>query len=663
MHPQHEPLHTRNSGASHFPVVANGKSRTWGLRGDCHAWRLASIIATLFTLLFTILLAIQPAPALAQEPVTPPSATPDAAAGLEIFAQRCANCHGPLGMGDGEQAAQLPVPPAALGSVDYVRQAVPAHMFDVITNGVVQGGMPPFGPGNSDPLSETDRWNLVAAVYSLGQRQGLIDEGQIQYEASCQECHAVDGSGGDGVPDLRDQTLWLQRSDQDVHRRLAVEPIPEHEQIDLEEEALWAAIGFARTFSYDYADPMAAFEPIEAATVTGSVTNESTGEPLQEGVPAILNAFTADFQPSLTMTTTLDAGGQFQFDLTMVPPDLVYVVTVQYDDISYGSDFGRLQRDEPTLNLAVPVYERSDDPSTVSIDQLHIILQFAEGQVQVSELYQFSQNAPTVFVGQSGDPAAGTVRVALPDAASDPSFDRTFGGMESFFPADTVIPVDDGWADTVPLRPGPSSLSLLVRYTLPYDQDLTLSHPLHYPVSRANLVMPDVGVGFGGDAWQEGEPQAMGNAGIFLNYTQTSVPADQPIQFSLQGEPDLTATSAAAAPAARNSTNELLIGGGVLLLALAAGMYTIRVWRQNQEPDAEWLDAPGDMASGDAPRPETPAPAVAPEAASPGAQRRQELLQAIAALDDAHEAGDVSESDYEARRQALKDELIAIWDA
>lgn len=654
MHPQHKPTHTRNSRARHVPVVVKGKS---------HAWRLPTIIATLLILIFTVLLTTQPAPAAAQEPVTPPDATPDAAAGLEIFAARCANCHGPLGMGDGEQAAQLPVPPAALGSADYVRQAVPAQMFDVITNGIMQGGMPPFGPGNSDPISETDRWNLVAAVYSLGQRQGLIDEGQVHYEATCQECHAADGSGEDDVPDLRDQTLWLERSDQDVNQRLAVEPIPEHEEVALDEEAMWAAIGYARTFSYEYADPMAAFEPIEAATITGSVTNESTGEPLQEGVPAVLNAFTGDFEPSLTMTTTLDAGGQFQFDLTMVPPDLVYVVTVQYDDISYGSDFGSLERDDPTLNLAVPVYERSSDPSTVSIDQLHIILQFAEGQVQVSELYQFSQNASTVFVGQSGDPAAGTVRVALPDGASDPGFDRTFGGMESFFPADTVIPLDDGWADTVPLRPGPSTLSLLVRYTLPYDQDLTLSHPLHYPVSRANLVMPDVGVEFGGDAWQEGEPQAMGNAGIFLNYTQTSVPADQAIQFSLQGEPDLTAASAAAAPAARNSTNELLIGGGVLLLALAAGLYTIRVWRQNQEQDEDWVVTADDIPSADASLPGGSTPPAAPEAVAPGAQRRQELLQAIAALDDAHEAGEIAKEDYEARRQALKDELIAIWDA
>lgn len=602
-------------------------------------------------LVFLALFAYRPSPISAQDPVTPPSATPDAEAGLELFAARCANCHGPLGMGDGEQAAQLPRPPAALGSAEYARQAVPAHMFEVITHGVLQAGMPPFGPENSDPLGETERWNLVAAVYSLGQRQALVDEGQTLYAANCQDCHAADGSGEDGVLDLREQTVWIERSDQDLFQSLTADPITEHDDMDLDDDALWATIGYARTFSYAYADAMAAFAPIEAATISGAVTNESTGQPLEAGVPAVLNAFTSDFEPSLTMTTTLDAGGRFQFDLTMVPPDLVYVVTVQYEGISYGSDFGQLEGDDPALSLTVPVFDRSSDPSTVSIEQLHIILQFAEGLVQVSELYRFSQDAAAVFVGQSGNPAEGTVRVTLPDGASDPSFDRTFGGMESFFPADTVIQTGSGWADTVPLRPGPGSLSLLARYTLPYDDNLTVSHPLHYRVRSANLVMPDAGVTLTGDAWQEGQPQVMGDAGVFLNFTQTDVPADQVIQFALQGEPRLTSPSTTTVPT-RDTGNELLIGGGVLLLALAAGLYTLRLWRQNQAPD-DALETPATVPAQDDAR---------QGVALANADRRRELLRAIAALDDAYEAGELPSEDYEAQRQALKDELVAIWE-
>ena len=594
----------------------------------------------LVSLLFlAAVFALQSAPAHAQEPITPPQTTPDAESGLQIFAQRCASCHGPLGMGDGEMAAQLPQPPAALGSETYLREAVPARMFDVITNGIPEAAMPPFGPGNSDPLNDAERWNLVAAIYGLGMRQSLITEGQAIYEENCMVCHGQNGAGEEDAADLREQTYWIERSDQDVFQLLAQDQIPAHEAYELGEEALRAVTGYARTFSYVYADAMAAFEPIATAEITGAVTNETTGQPLSAGIPAVLNAFTTDFEPSLTMTTTLDAAGQFEFELTMIPPDLVYVVTVQYDGISYGSDFGRLERNDPALNLEIPVFERSSDPSTVSIGQLHIILQFAEGQLQVNELYQFNQNASAVFVGQSGDPGEGTVHISLPPGAGEPSFDRSFGGMESFFPADTVMPTADGWADTVPLRPGQGTLSLLVRYTLPYDESLSFSHPLHYDVTTANLVMPDASVDLvSGSGWQEAGPQAMGEAGVFLNFTQADLAAGDALSVSLQGEPQQAGTTSAGIPPQRNQTNELLIGGGVLLLAIAVGGYVLRQWRQDQESEAEGV-----------PRPQT------------AEERRQALLAAVAALDDAYEAGELQQPDYEERRQALKDELVAIW--
>jgi len=52
-------------------------------------------------------------------PLVPPSP----ADGQAVFAEKCAPCHGPAGMGDGPQAAQLPNPVAPIGSADFARQA------------------------------------------------------------------------------------------------------------------------------------------------------------------------------------------------------------------------------------------------------------------------------------------------------------------------------------------------------------------------------------------------------------------------------------------------------------------------------------------------------------------------------------------------------------
>ncbi|MFW5941070.1 MAG: c-type cytochrome [Chloroflexota bacterium] len=604
--------------------------------------RLLAAAGFLLLLTVSLFLLLQPPAATAQEPVQPPQATPDAERGLLIYEERCASCHGPLGQGDGEMAPQLPQPPTALGTEAFVQQAVPAQLFQTITDGILQAGMPPFGPQSSDPLSESERWDVVAAIYSLGTGSSTIEMGQSVYEASCEECHGVEGD--QTASDLGDAAYWLERSDESVSEAVTAGDISEHEALDLAQAELAAAVSYARTLSYDHADPMAAFEPIEAAVITGTVTNQTTGGTLPEGTPVELSAFTAEFEPSLTMTTTLDAEGRFAFDLTMVPPDLAYVATVEYEDINYGSDFGRIDRDEAALALTVPVYEHSTDPSSVYVSQLHIILEFTEGQVQVSELYQFSQEDPVVFVGETGDAEEGTVRIALPDEAGDPSFNRSFGGMESFIPAEDVIQTESGWADTVPLRPGQGTLSLLVRYTMPYERALTFAHDVHYAVDSVNLVMPDAGVELAqAEQWQAQGPQTMGEAGTFLNFARQGVSAGDSVRFDLEGRPRQIATAAGNVPA-RDENTELLIGGGVLLLAVALGGYALHLWRNNQAAPA------ADVAG---------APVVQSAAV---ASRRDELLHAIAALDDAHQAGEIDDDTYEEQRQALKEELLEIWE-
>ena len=124
-----------------------------------------------------------------------PEEPPIAAAGLNVHFERCANCHGASGLGDGELAANLPNPPAAHASLAYLRAAVPSEMFDVITKGIIPQGMPPFGPESSDPLTDEQRWNLIAAIYSLGTAIESVGDGRDVYLENCQACHGEEGLG------------------------------------------------------------------------------------------------------------------------------------------------------------------------------------------------------------------------------------------------------------------------------------------------------------------------------------------------------------------------------------------------------------------------------------------------------------------------------------
>jgi len=615
------------------------------------AYRRLLTFALVTALLAAIALAL-PDTGRAQDPVLPP-ATPEGFPGLETFAARCANCHGPAGQGDGPLIQQTGNPAPMPFNADYIRQAMPSVMFQQITNGEAAVGMPPFGPASSNPIDEQGRWNLVAAVYSLATSPDAVVAGKTVYEATCAACHGDTGLG-DG-PDaattdpsagpLNDVAYWFNRSNDTVYTDLAPGQIPAH-SYDLPEDDLRRVVDYARTFSYGYADPAELTKPIAAGIIAGLLSNGTTGERLAD-TQVLLRAFTPDLQETLTLTTTSDANGNFRFDVTDTPPDWVFIAGTSYDGLNFSSGADQLSRSRSTLDLPVTVFDKTTDGAAVSIAQLHAVLEFVEGQVQVSELYIFNNDRQAVFVGQSGDPAKGVVEVAVPEGAQSLAFQRSFGSMESFLPANDFVQTERGWADPLPLRPGAGALTLLVRYTLPYDDALSFAHPVFYNTATSTIILPDSGVAVTGEPWVEQPAQTFGQGQSFLNYSRAGLAPGETLTISLNGRPRVVSDAEGAAAINRNTTAELLIGAGALLLAAVAGVFIWRTW-QGRRADGEWEEE------------EAEAPAV--EAAAPVNSQRDELLRRIAALDDAFDAGQLPEADYQAQRAELKQQLAAVWD-
>ena len=76
------------------------------------------------------------------------------AAGSNLFAQHCAECHGEAALGS-RKAPSL--------RVAEIQSAEPGAIFWVLTNGVVRRGMPVWSK-----LPEPQRWQLVSYIKSLG---------------------------------------------------------------------------------------------------------------------------------------------------------------------------------------------------------------------------------------------------------------------------------------------------------------------------------------------------------------------------------------------------------------------------------------------------------------------------------------------------------------
>ncbi len=619
------------------------------LMRDGRFWAVSFLVLAL-----VLLVGLTAFPVTAQESAPLPDSPPDAANGLTIYADRCANCHGPLGNGDGELAVNLPKPPRAFTDPTFRQTAVPASFYNFIFNGNLDAGMPGFGEGVNTraPLSSAEIWDAIAAVMVLSTPQTILDEGQTLYADNCQSCHGETGLGdgpdaaGQDMPSLADMDYWFNRSNDVVQANLAPGNIEAHEY-DLSDEELAAVTSYARTFSFVPAEAPAGPATIDAATITGIVTNATSGAAVGD-VSAQLRAFSPAIQEMLALTETVGTDGSFEFTVNDVAEDWVYLVNVTYEGLNYSSEVGQISPENSSLDLPVTVYDQTTDASSISIAQVHVVFDFPSTDVlQVTELYVFNNSGTAVFVGESGNPDEGVARINVPANAENLNFQRAFNAMDSFIPATEVIPVGDSYADTIALRPGRSNSSLVVNFTLPYDAGAEMAHSLSYPANSVTLILPDAGVNLlNADEWTEQAQDT--TSGMFFSYIKREVAAGTTLDVALEGEPEaITSTMGSSTVATpRNQSTELIIGGIALVLVGIAAVVIVRsrIVQRDEEDEYEYEEEEEEEA-----------------VVTGNGRTADELIQIIAALDDAYERGELEEDAYRQERAQLKAELKAVW--
>lgn len=515
----------------------------------------------------------------------------DVGHGLSIYLDRCASCHGVQGGGDGEMASQAIRPPTALADPAFLSQAVPAAMSEVIRNGRMENGMPPFGEASSNPLSEQDRADVVAALYALSTRASDLNAGQSLVAAH------------DLLSPLSNVD-WYNTSDAAAAASLS--------DTGLSADEVAAAVSFGRMQALDYYIP--------EASLSGQVVNGSSGQPVG-GIPIMLQVFER-FDPIQTITSTVAADGSYIFPLEQVAPDWVYFATVQYAGLDYPSTFARFERSAPIQTAPLTVYDTTTDPDVVNLSQVHLILEFNGDMLTVNEFYGFGTRQPYVFLGASGNPDDGTVSVTLPPNAQNVSIMRSIAGASNFTPATNLRQDGDNLTDVTSIAPGANTLGLLVRYDLPYQDGIRITHPLNYTPGQVSLIMPEAGVSLG----DVGNWTALGSqsfqGGTFLNYQAA---ASDVVDVQLKGKPRLVVNTSGSLVAQRNQSSELLIGAALLLGVAAVAVIQMRRWQQTPPPD--------------------------PDA----------LLDELAALDDAYAEGALTDKQYTAERQRLKQALFELW--
>lgn len=590
----------------------------------------------------TLPLAPTPAPSL-----TAPRQAPDVAAGEALFGERCAPCHGPTGRGDGEQAQNLPVPPAALADPSIARAAIPDEWYTLVTVGRLDRFMPGF-----TSLNDADRWSVVGYALSLGLEPASVAQGEQIFAVACSDCHGDDGRGSEAGSDLTEPALQAERSLQMFFEAVSVgvaDEMPGFEA-SLSDEERWAVASYVRWLGLQAEilapDATATASPTpslatEAATtpqsgvpsptmeagetqpsvtaaagtptpaaigvIEGTITNGSAGGRVPPGLEVTLHGLDGETEV-LTQTRTADSAGRFTFEVPDLVSGRLYVATVDYGGELYASEVAHLTSDAPAVSLPVTVYETTTDTSSVRVDRLHILATLpGEGIVQIVELWIFSNTGDRSVVPPE---EGGGLRGTLPEGAAQLSFDEAT-------PGERYEVTGAEFVDRRGLTPGVGTGEWVFSYVLPYDRRVDLRRSTDYPIGSIVLLVPE-GVSVSADGLVDTGSREVGGDSLHT-YSMGPIGAqsDFSVRFSGGG-----GTRALSAPAA-----EWILGIGVLGIALiVAGL----LWRR-------------------------PRQAVRADVVSDA----DDLLLSIAALDRDFEAGRIEEADYRRRRDALKRRAMA----
>ena len=590
-----------------------------------------------------------------------PLVPPDPAAGASNFAEKCAPCHGEAGLGNGPSATELPVPVGAIGTAIVARHATPAEWYTLITNGDLERQMPPFGN-----LTDRQRWDLVAYVYSLSAPTDSISLGQELYQANCAQCHGSNGRGDgaeaanlDAAPrDFTDQALMAETSAASMYAAIVqgIDPVMPAFAQELNDAKVWAITDYLRSLTFaNQAQPVAQDQPEQPAAPTATLEAEATAsqpsdtaEPETSGTSAlgqvivtIVNGTGGDIpadtsvtlyafdnmQMAFTQTLTTGENGVYTFGNIEMLADRAFLAGVDYSGGTYGSDVVTADPSVPVINLQVTTYETSTDASVLIADRMHIFLDLTNPEVlQVTEIYIISNPTDRSIV--SAEAGGAVAFFPLPEGYQDLTFGEGMLGEQ-------YLEVPGGFVDTVSVPPGMSQYQVVAFFTLPYDRRLAFTQDVSMSTSAVVVMIPDDGVNLSGDMLQDAGQRDIQDV-PYRMYTSNNLSAGDKLSFDITGNPGSGETSLISG---NTSWQKVALGaGGVGLVLLGVGL-----WLYQRNRSASTIPADGAKTS---------------EAVSPtSAEDTEALMDAIIALDDQYQAGELPEDAYRQRRAELKERL------
>lgn len=373
---------------------------------------------------------------------------------------------------------------------------------------------------------------------------------------------------------------------------------------------------------------------LEGVVVNGTADGPEIGA----GVPVSLHGFEGSAEVQ-TLETTTDAEGRFRFDGLDTDPALEYWPEVIYLGVSTsGQEPYRFEEGQEQISATLTVYETTTDDAGIQIGSVHIIAESFGQVLRLQEILFLGNTGDRAYVGSPGeDGRQRTVFVPLPEGAVGVAF-----GDETT--SERFVEAEGGLWDTEPVPPGPETSLVFFSYHLTVGGDsVPLEHEFAYPVDGLNILVAQPGLTLRSDQLEPRGLESFQDRQYEL-FAASDLGPDEPLALELVPMPmdetvpgSMGGTGETTVAVSGGGNQETLRQIGWILSILAVGAV---------------------LAYAFATKGRTPRSAGATDRAQDPAVRR--LLVQLADLDDALEAGEVDQAEYDRRRAQIYEALQSL---
>lgn len=351
----------------------------------------------------------------------------------------------------------------------------------------------------------------------------------------------------------------------------------------------------------------------DGGRITVTVANQTTGQPLS-GQEITLQRHLGE-QTAAQLRGVTDNTGRFSF--VSLPIDSAhYVVTTRYLGVDYMTEPLALQDSSATRDARLDVYNTTTRDDGILVEAHHLIIDVQPKMLDITEILVFHNNGKETFVGTS-DSLSGAkngIRLSVP-AANILQFQPMSSGIEE---------ASQGPLYTLPMPPGPAQ----VVYTYSVDRHSIknlFSERVEYDTGRVQVLITPSNLTVTGTGLTNNGVRHMGEKDFLLLSNPNGLPKGGVLEIRFPGTfvwQDMVKWGAL----------------GLVALIVIAGISTPYLLKRRK------------VASTQAAPPRRPTRAEREKTQ----RQHQQLIQAIADLDDRYEAGEIDRAAYDRQRSDLK---------